>query len=272
MSLIEFCPVPNHERGDRMPRTARRRSSTDFYHVIARGINKEPIFKQKREKNNFIRLLLKHLKDRDIEIYAYVVMSTHFHILLRADLKLLSNYLAIVLAEFAEYYNFKHNRNGHVFQDRFKSECVESQQYFWNCVRYIHMNPVNANAVKVPLSYDFSSLKEYETEKCRIIHRKAIKMYQEKFPDFEDFLDFHNKSVKQIFTDVPEEMEAQFILAARRVLEQEAHLKGLSESREMLEDIELRSMYKEKLQKELNISKAKAERLYRVIKSCIIGK
>ena len=134
-----------------MPRTARRRSSTDFYHVIARGINKEPIFKQKREKNNFLRLLLKHLKDRDIEIYAYVVMSTHFHILLRADLKLLSNYLAIVLAEFAEYYNFKHNRNGHVFQDRFKSECVESQQYFWNCVRYIHMNPVNANAVKVPV-------------------------------------------------------------------------------------------------------------------------
>ena len=98
-------------------------------------------------------------------------------------------------------------------------------------------------------------------QKMPDIHRKAIKMYQEKFPGFEDFLDFHNKSVKQIFTDVPEEMEAQFILAARRLLEQEAHLRGLSESREMLEDIELRSMYKEKLQKELNISKAKAERI-----------
>ena len=97
-----------------MPRTARKRSSTDLYHVIARGINREFIFKQKREKNNIIRLFLKHLEDRDIEIYAYAIMSTHFHILIRVDLKLLSNYMAIVLAEFAEYYNFKHNRNGHV--------------------------------------------------------------------------------------------------------------------------------------------------------------
>lgn len=156
-----------------MPRTARQRSSTDLYHVIARGINKEPIFKQKREKNTFIRLLLKHLKDLDIEIYAYVIMSTHFHILIRVDLKLLSSYLAIVLAEFAEYYNFKHNRNGHVFQDRFKSECVETPQYFWNCVRYIHMNPVNASIVQAPLDYNFSSLKEYENGKSRIIHPKA---------------------------------------------------------------------------------------------------
>ena len=85
-------------------------------------------------------------------------------------------------------------------------------------------------------------------------------------------MDFHNKSTKQIFTDVPEEMEIQFIQAARRLLEQEAHLKGMSEPRELLEDMELRCMYKEKLQKELNISKAKSERLYRVIKSCIIGK
>ena len=46
-----------------------------MYHVIARGINKEPIFKQKREKNNFKRLLVKHLKDHDIEIFAYVTFE-----------------------------------------------------------------------------------------------------------------------------------------------------------------------------------------------------
>ena len=90
-----------------MPRTARRKSATDIYHVIARGINKEEIFKQKREKNNFLRRLKKHLKDQDIEIYAYVIMSTHFHILIHVDLKLLSHFMASVLAEFAEYNNYK---------------------------------------------------------------------------------------------------------------------------------------------------------------------
>ena len=272
VSQIEFYPVPNHERGDRMPRTARQRSSTDLYHVIARGINREPVFKQKREKNNFIRLLLKHLKDRDIEIYAYVIMSTHFHILIRVDLKLLSSYLAIVLAEFAEYYNFKHNRNGHVFQDRFKSECVETPQYFWNCVRYIHMNPVHANIVKTPLNYNFSSLKEYQTGKSRIIHPKAINFYRSEFTGFKEFLDFHTKTQKQIFIDIPEEVEIQLIKAALNLLDQEAYLQGVERPEEILENLEMRRQYKEKLQKELKISKAKSERLYRRVKSCIIEK
>ena len=272
VSQIEFYPVPNRERGDRMPRNARRRSSTDLYHVIARGINKEPIFKQKREKNNFIRLLLKHLKDRDIEIYAYVIMSTHFHILIRVDLKLLSSYLAIVLAEFSEYYNFKHNRNGHVFQDRFKSECVETPQYFWNCIRYIHMNPVNANVVKAPLNYTFSSLKEYETGKSQIIHPKAIDFYKSEFTDFKEFLAFHTKTQRQIFLDIPEEVEIQLIKAALNLLGQEAYLNGFESPQEIIESIEMRRRYKEKLQKELKISKAKTERLYRHVKSCIIGK
>ena len=87
-----------------MPRTARRKSTTDFYHVIARGINKEAIFNQKREKNNFLRLLKKHLKDQDIEIYAYVIMSTHFHILIHVDLKLLSHFIASVFADFSDFY------------------------------------------------------------------------------------------------------------------------------------------------------------------------
>lgn len=255
-----------------MPRTARQRSSTDLYHVIARGINKEPIFKQKREKNNFLRLLLKHLKDRDIEIYAYVIMSTHFHILIRVDLKLLSSYLAIVLAEFAEYYNFKHNRNGHVFQDRFKSECVETPQYFWNCIRYIHMNPIHANIVKAPLNYNFSSLKEYQTGKSRIIHPKAINFYRSEFTGFKEFLDFHTKTPKQIFIDIPEEVEIQLIKAALNLLDQEAYLHGVERPEEILENLELRRQYKEKIQKELKISKAKSERLYRRVKSCIIGK
>src|SRR5699024_10924476 len=121
---------------------------------------------------------------------------THFHLLLRADLKVMSGYLASVLAEFAEYYNYKHNRNGHVFQNRFKSECVETSQYFWNCMRYIHMNPVNANIVKNTLKYRLSSLQEYETEQNQIVHPNAIHVYRSEFIDFQDYLEFHRTGLK----------------------------------------------------------------------------
>lgn len=255
-----------------MPRTARKRSAADFYHVIARGINKEQIFKQKREKNNFLRLLEKHLKDHDIKIYAYVIMSTHFHILIHVDLKILSRFMASVLAEFAEYYNYKHNRNGHVFQDRFRSECIETEQYFWNCLRYIHMNPVHAKMAKNPINYQFSSLKEYVAEKNRIIHPDAIKLYKTKFGDFEESLEFHERGQKQVFIDTPEEMDEQMFRAALQYLKQEANRRRMEEPMLILEDKKLREQYKELIRKELKISKAKAERLYSNVKSCIINR
>ena len=269
---LNFALSQNEERGDRMPRSARERSSTNIYHLMGRGINREKIFEQTREKNNFKRLLNKHLEKYGIEIFSYVIMSTHFHLLARADLKLLSGYLAIVLAEYAEYYNFKHDRNGHVFQNRFKSECVESEQYFWNCLRYIHMNPVNANLVKSPLDYKYSSIKEYQIEKNKIIHPAAIKMYKQNFTDFEEYLEFHNKNQKYIFLDTPDDVENQLYKVAMAILYQEAHLRGFEKPVEMIENLTLRRMYKEKLQKELKISKARTDRLYRRVKSCIIGK
>ena len=67
-------------------------------------------------------------------------------------------------------------------------------------------------------------------------------------------------------------MGIQYIKAARAILEQEAHLLGLAGAYEVLEDMELRRKYKEKLQDELKITKAKTERLYQSVKSCIIGK
>lgn len=260
------------ERGERMPRTARMKSSTDFYHVIARGINHERIFNQPREKNNFIRILKKYLKKYDVELYAYVIMSTHFHLLIHSELEVLSGYLAIVLAEFAEYYNYKHNRNGHVFQNRFKSECVENMQYFWNCIRYIHMNPVNANLVKNPMKYKYSSIKEYEVEKEQIIHPKAISLYKETFSDFDEYLNFHDKNYKEIFLDTPEEIELQQQKIAMVILIQESHRLGVQSPKEVIERQELRDEYKRKVQSNLQVSKRKTERLYRNVKRCIIGK
>lgn len=120
--------------------------------------------------------------------------------------------------------------------------------------------------------FGFSSLKEYETEKNQIIHLRAIEVYKTEFMDFQDYLEFHNKGVQYVFIDTPDEVLFQQQERAVAIINQEAHLMGLETAKEIIEDIVLREKYKKKLQIELQISKRKAERLYRYVKRCIMGK
>ena len=137
-----------------MPLKRRQKSGTDLYHVIAKGINKERTFNQSREKT-YLKKIIKKIKKKyeNVEIYAYCIMSNHIHLILKAEFPELSLFMAAVLAEYANYYNYKHHRNGHVFQNRFVSECIETERYFWNCLRYIHLNPVKARVVKEAARY-----------------------------------------------------------------------------------------------------------------------
>ena len=88
-----------------MPHKPRRESSTRFYHIYVRGINKEKIFGQPREKNYFKRIIRKYLKEYDVEIYSYCIMSNHAHLLIKSDLKELSMFMSKVLAKYCYTYN-----------------------------------------------------------------------------------------------------------------------------------------------------------------------
>ena len=90
--------------------------------------------------------------------------------------------------------------------------------------------------------------------------------------DFQAYLEFHNKGVQYVFIDTPDEVLFQQQERAVAIINQEAHLMGLETAKEIIEDIVLREKYKKKLQIELQISKRKAERLYRYVKRCIMGK
>ena len=77
-----------------MPRRARRESATGFYHIVSRGLDRENIFGEKREKTRFLNLLKDNLKDCNIEIYAYCVMSNHFHLLAKAEKEIMPIFMA----------------------------------------------------------------------------------------------------------------------------------------------------------------------------------
>lgn len=93
-----------------MPRSARKMSTTGMYHVMIRGLNKMPVFNQKRERTRIVNLIRENQSQYDVAIHAYCIMPNHFHLLIKADLKELASFMAKILAAFAYYYNYKHEK------------------------------------------------------------------------------------------------------------------------------------------------------------------
>lgn len=158
-----------------MSRRKRRESATGVYHVVVRGINKEKIFAKEKDCRKMYKTMHEYLKE-DLEIYAYCIMPNHLHLMIKGDLKVIIQYMSKIEIAYAAYYNLSRVRNGHVFQDRFKSECIEEESYFWNCLNYIHANPVKAGLVKVEDEYEYSSFNEVKSEKLDLINEKTIRL------------------------------------------------------------------------------------------------
>ncbi len=246
----------------------RQRSNSGFYHVVVKGINKENLFEQQREKAYFRKIIYEGLKKYKVEIYAYCIMSNHAHFLIWAEiLEELSQFMARILAKYALYYNFKHNRNGHVFQNRFTSENIENEGYFWNCIRYIHLNPVKAKMLKKAVGYRYSSMGEYCTEASVLICGKAFEMYKKRFLCYSDFEEFHLIRQRQIFVDTADEVEIQRLEIACTIAEEVFYEKGLSVLAQVFEEKEIREDFIRRIQKTLKISKRKAREICIMVKN-----
>lgn len=250
----------------RLLATKRRKESiTGIYHVIVKGINKERIFNQQREKIYFKQIILKHLELFTVEIYSYCIMSNHAHFMIRAEIQQLSRFMAVILTEYALYYNFKHRRNGHVFQNRFTSECIENEKYFWTCLRYIHLNPVKAGMIKNIEKYKYSSWNEYKNEECQILHEKALLMYHKSFRDYKEFETFHKEREKQIYLDIEDDILSQKKCVAKIIAEDIFKEKQLSLISQVFEEKSIREEYISRLRDILKVSQKKAKELCNMI-------
>ncbi len=253
-----------------MPTKRRQRSGTDIYHVIAKGINKERNFNQEREKVYLKKIIRKiQKKYKSVEIYAYCIMSNHLHLILKAEFPVLSLFMAAVLAEYANYYNYKHHRNGHVFQNRFISECIETERYFWNCLRYIHLNPVKAHITKEASGYKYSSMAEYRNNAPDILHEKAVEFYRKEFDSYSEFEEFHKQRQRELFIDIPDEVTSQQNEIALLIAEELYKIKDLSKLMQVFEEREVRQVYLQEIKRILRISEKKAIRIYNAVKKQI---
>ena len=144
-----------------MPRQARKKSSTGIYHVMMRGINQQQIFEDCEDYQKFIRILAEYQEVSKYKLYAYCLMSNHIHLLIQEEEEPIEQIFKRIGSKYVYWYNIKYARKGHLFQDRFKSEPVETDSYFLTVIRYIHRNPVKAGICKKVENYEYSSIHEY---------------------------------------------------------------------------------------------------------------
>ncbi|MDD4569457.1 MAG: transposase [Tepidanaerobacteraceae bacterium] len=156
-----------------MPRVARAKSKTGIYHMILRGINRQIIFEDKEDSIKFLQTFKEYKEKSEYEIYAYCLMGNHAHILIKEGKEELGTAMRRIGASYVYWYNWKYERTGHLFQDRYKSEAVEDDKYLLTVLRYIHQNPLKAGLVKDIKEYKWSSYNEY-INKSKIIDSDFI--------------------------------------------------------------------------------------------------
>lgn len=143
-----------------MARAARRQAESEIYHVMVRGVGRQVIFEDDVDRRFYLSSLREELVSHGGELLSWCLMDNHVHLLVRIAFEGLSSMMQTVGSEYATFFNRRHERVGHLFQDRFKSEPVDSESYLLTVVRYIHMNPVKDGLCTTP-EYQWSSYRAY---------------------------------------------------------------------------------------------------------------
>lgn len=143
-----------------MPRCARQKSTTGYYHIMIRGVNHQDIFFDDEDRHRFISTLKRFQKELNVQITAYCLMSNHVHILLHADEEM-PDFIKKLSSSYVFWFNRKYNRTGHLFQNRYKSEAINSTSYLLTAMRYILQNPQKAGICSFT-AYPWSSFSEIQ--------------------------------------------------------------------------------------------------------------
>ena len=203
-----------------MPRKQREKSGTGIYHVMMRGINHQDIFEDRGDYWKFLKLLRMqtHPEDKQghqlpahLTVYAYCLMSNHVHLLVRELAEGLVPPIKSIAISYAQYFNYKYEHSGQLFQDRFKSEPVNDMAYFLTLMRYIHQNPVAAGIAPTVSGYTWSSWCEYDDSMVcavpvcttqhvlsRIAKNDLVELVNEPLPKALNILDFNNETEQRV--------------------------------------------------------------------------
>ena len=126
------------------------------YHVTARGVARQAISVDDHDRVRFVALLNGARRKNDWHLLAYCLMPNHFHLVVACALERLSDGMHFLNFRYAQRFNERHDRIGHLFQDRFGARAVEGDEHFENVCEYVLNNPVRAGLCKYPSDWPWS--------------------------------------------------------------------------------------------------------------------
>ena len=141
------------------PRVSRSQLSTfTYFHVCSRGNAKQDVFSDDEDRLRYLFLLEKYSTQYHLECFAYCLMTNHIHLLFLApSIRILSKTIHALHVAYVMYFNRRHERNGHLFQDRFSSWVIKDISHLITTKEYIENNPVKAGLVEAKEGYLWSS-------------------------------------------------------------------------------------------------------------------
>lgn len=173
-----------------MPRTARKMSSTGYMHVIAKGNGGQILFEGPEDYCRYLLLLQKQCLETGVKIGAFCLMENHVHLLTYSDGDSLMHMMRKLGVSYAEYFNHKYERTGHLFNNRYKSEPIEDDRYLVTVFRYILLNPQKAGVHKAS-DYTWSSYKLYDNPPD-FMNLDLIRDLVGDFNDYKKFIENEN--------------------------------------------------------------------------------
>ena len=145
-----------------MARPLRIEYSGAVYHVTARGNDRRKIFFKPHDYRHFLDLLAKGMERFTVQLHAYVLMSNHYHLVLRTAYPNLHSFMHFLNTAYTVWLNRINNRKGHLFEGRYKAIVMQEPGYLLSVSAYVHLNPVRVKAVKnLSLEKRLRSLKNY---------------------------------------------------------------------------------------------------------------
>ena len=216
-----------------MPRQQRIKSNSGYYHIMLRGNERRNIFLDDDDKLRFIETIYQKKQENKFYLHAFCLMDNHIHLLINEGTEDIAKVIKRIAVSYVFYFNKKYKREGHLFQDRFRSEIVEDNAYVLALIRYIHQNPVKANIVKYPGNYQWSSYNEYLEEnkyKYSVLDKEMILSL---------FSNDSNKSKRLYVEYMNEDCEDSYL--------------DLEENNKIMDEEEVRQLY-EKLLKQRGIN------------------